>query len=525
MGARQDWRQESLHRCNITALTGIYKQGEIMKRTRSLLKCITLLIGVLALSAGPLSQTAAAGSQFFGNGAPKSSADLPAGELRESIGSLPASAQLRALQWLQSIDFSAQDDVAYMNVDPQGSIYYADTFMTDTSAKADGAAASSMPGVTAKNVFKLHSQPGAANTIFVDFDGATISGKAWNKQVKTSSLQAKPYDTDGNPESLSASEVSSMAEIWERIAEDFAPFDVDVTTEDPKQYGQNVAWVLITDSEPRGKQPLPSPTAGSTTYMNVFGYPQAGYYSPALIYHNNLGSASAIAEASSHSIGHIMGLSHDTSVGTGKGKVSWAPIMGVNHTNQVTQWSKGDYRGAVNMQDDIGILVGALGIRRDDHDDSRFDSGTPLVTDLKGHIKAIHPGIDPDNHKAENRGLIEDQDDIDVFVFNAGKGMVDITVTPAWQAYQQAPNRGANLDVHIALFNASGKKIAESDPADETSSRLKKQVAPGRYKLEVRGVGNTASAYPRYGSIGQYYIAGSVPPSDGKSTTLAKSNN
>jgi hypothetical protein len=35
-------------------------------------------------------------------------------------------------------------------------------------------------------------------------------------------------------------------------------------------------------------------------------------------------------------------------------------------------------------------------------------------------------------------------------------------------------------------------------------------------------VGNTASAYPEYGSIGQYYIAGSVPPAGGKSTTLAK---
>ena len=76
------------------------------------------------------------------------------------------------------------------------------------------------------------------------------------------------------------------------------------------------------------------------------------------------------------------------------------------------------------MQDDIGILVGALGLRRDDHDDSRFDSGTPLVTDRKGHIAAIHPGTDPNHHKPENKGLIEDQDDIDVFVFNAGKGMV-----------------------------------------------------------------------------------------------------
>jgi hypothetical protein len=498
-------------------------KGEIMKQIKSLLSRNSSLLGVLACSVALFSHTVAAGSQFFGTGAPQSSAELPSGELRKSIGSLPAAAQLRALQWLQSIEFSAQD-VSYMNVDPQGSIFYADTYMTEKSSGQKAATTSGPRGITAKNVFKLHSRPGAANTIFVDFDGGEISGKAWNKQTGISKLKAKPYDTDGKPESFNDAEVSSMAEIWARVTEDFAPFDVDVTTEDPGNYGQNVAWVLVTDSEPRGKQPLPSPAAGSTTYMNVFGFSHTAYFSPALIYHNNLGSTGSIAEAASHSLGHIMGLTHDTTVGTGKGNVSWAPIMGLNHTNQVTQWSKGDYPGAVNRQDDIGILVGALGLQRDDHDDSRFDSGTPLVTDQQGRITAINPGMDPNHHKAENKGLIEDQDDIDVFFFKAGKGTVDITVTPAWQAYLQDSNRGANLDVHIALFDANGKKIAESDPRDETSSHLKKQVAPGSYKLEIRGVGNTASNYPGYGSIGQYYIAGSVPPAGGKSTTLAKTS-
>jgi len=490
-----------------------------MKRTKSLLARNSLLIGLLALSAGLFSQTAAAGGQYFGSGAPRSSAELPAGELRKAIESLPAATQARALQWLQSIEFTGQD-LAFMKVDPQGSIYYADTFMTEKSAQKKAVNGSAPQGITARNVFKLHSRPGATNTIFVDFDGAKISGKAWNKLARVTSWDAKPYDTDGKPKSFDASEISSMVEIWERISEDFAPFDVDVTTEDPVTYGQNVVWVLVTDSEPRGRQPLPSPEAGSATYINTFGFSHTAYFSPTFIYQNNLGATGSIAEASSHSIGHIMGLSHDTTVGTGKGNVSWAPIMGINHQNQVTQWSKGDYRGAQNKQDDIGILVGALGLRRDDHDDSRFDSGTPLVTDHEGRITAILPGIDPNHHKPENKGLIEDQDDIDVFVFNAGSGMVDITVTPAWQAYQQDTHRGANLDVHVALFDASGKKIAESDPRDETSSHLKKKVAPGRYKLEIKGVGNTASAYPDYGSIGQYYIAGSVPPS----TTLAKTS-
>ena len=85
----------------------------------------------------------------------------------------------------------------------------------------------------------------------------------------------------------------------------------------------------------------------------------------------------------------------------------------------------------------------------------------------------------------------------------------------------QVAHRGANLDVHVALFNAAGKKVAENDPRNDTSSNLKTRVSPGRYKLEIQGVGNAAGPYSSYGSIGQYYISGSVPPTK---TTLAKSN-
>jgi len=495
------------------------QKGDLMTWTQSKLSGDSKFIGFLALTTIFLSQMAVAGSTFFGSGAPGSVSQLPSSELRKSIESLPAATQARAVQWLQSVEFSSED-LAFMKADRNGSIYYTDTFDAGKSRKHASTVAAVPPTVNAKTVLKLHSNPGAANTIFLDFDGAEISGTAWNSQTSASSLNAAPYDTDGKPKSFSNSEVGDIVDIWERVAEDFAPFNVDVTTEDPGTHGKNTIWVVVTDSDVRGNKPLPAAKADSVTYMNIFGFSHTTYYSPAFIYNNNLGSPDGIAEAASHTIGHTMGLSHDSGSGSGKGMVSWAPIMGLNHQNQVTQWSKGEYRGAVNKQDDIGILIGALGLRRDDHDDSRFDKGTPLVVDNRGRVTSINPGISPNDHKPENKGLIEDQDDIDVFSFTAGKGVVDLTVVPAWQAYAQDPQRGANLDVHIALFDASGKKIAESDPRDETSSHLRKTVSPGRYKLEISGAGNTASAYSRYGSIGQYYISGSVPP--GGKSTLAK---
>jgi hypothetical protein len=481
----------------------------------------TLFSGLLALSVSILSQPVCAGGKVYGSGSPKSSSSLPAGDFRSSIDALSTGEQKRALQWLQSVEFT-QQDLPYMRVDSQGGIYYADTFSGGKSKKtaAGKDTASGLKAVTAKNVLKLHSRRGADKIIFVDFDGGTVAETAWNKDTGVKSWKTLPYDTDGKPKSFSAAEVNAMASIWHRIAEDYAPFDVDVTTEDPGKTRAKVVWVLVTDSQPRSKQPLPAADSSSVAYMNVFGFSHTAYYSPALVYYNNLTSPDVIAEASSHSVGHILGLSHDGKAGTGKGKLSWSPIMGLNHPNHVTQWSKGDYRGALNTQNDIGILIGALGSRGDDHDDSRFDKGTPLVVDNKGVIKVSTPETDPKNQRPENKGLIEDKDDVDVFAFKAGAGVLDITVTPAWQAFNQGYHRGANLDVHIAIYDESGKKVAEHNPSDETNSRLKKRIKPGSYKLEVQGVGN--NSYSSYGSIGQYYISGSIPPAGRQTTALAK---
>ena len=486
-----------------------------MKTSTSFLARRTIISGLLAISLGTLSLAATAGAKAYGSGAPGNSSALPAGEFRKSLEALSASEQGRALQWLQSIEFT-DHDLEHLRVDSQGGIYYADTFATTKGSTKQGQPqASNTSGVTEKNVFKLHSRPGAAKTIFIDFDGAVISDSAWNNDTGVRSWKARPYDTDGKPKSFSAAEISAMADIWRRVAEDFAPFKVDVTTEDPGRTKPDTARVLVTHSEHRSRQPLPAADSSSVAYMNVFGFSHTSYYSPAMVYYNNLYSPDVIAGAASHSIGHMLGLSHDTLSPSGKSGsnslVSWAPIMGLDHRKHVTQWSNGDYRGAANTQNDIGILIGALDLRGDDHADSRFDRGTPLVIDSKGHIVASNPGSDPENRHAANKGLIEDQDDIDVFVFETGSGTIDITVTPAWVGSAEGMLRGANLDVHVALYNAAGKKVAEYDPRNDTSTTLRKQVSPGRYKLEVQGVGNTSGPYSSYGSIGQYYISGKIP--------------
>jgi hypothetical protein len=81
--------------------------------------------------------------------------------------------------------------------------------------------------------FLLHSKSGSSHTIYIDFDGALVSGTVWNEE---SNLVAKVHDgwtLDGDLTTFDEIERTAIQSIWQRVSEDYAPFDVDVTTADP----------------------------------------------------------------------------------------------------------------------------------------------------------------------------------------------------------------------------------------------------------------------------------------------------
>ena len=98
---------------------------------------------------------------------------------------------------------------------------------------------------------------------------------------------------------------------------------------------------------------------------------QHSYYQPALVFTKGVGTgAKNIAEAASHEAGHNVGLSHDgtASVGYYAGHGAWAPIMGVGYSKAISQWSKGEYSGANNKEDDFAVIgQNGLALRADDH--------------------------------------------------------------------------------------------------------------------------------------------------------------
>ena len=49
------------------------------------------------------------------------------------------------------------------------------------------------------------------------------------------------------------------------------------------------------------------------------------------------------------------------------GQGTWAPIMGVGYYRATTQFSKGEYPGATNTEDDLAVIQGYISLLADDH--------------------------------------------------------------------------------------------------------------------------------------------------------------
>ena len=487
-----------------------------MRSFSNLLK-LTAGLAVISLPGTAISAPPADGN--FRPDTPFGLEDLPPGLTRSKIESLPLSAQERAIGWLNSFSFH-KSDLPFIKVDNEGGVFYQDTFTPNATPElADGTGGDSgSPTLeAATNVFALHSKPGASRVFILDFDGHVISGTAWNGSE--SSYSATPFDTDGNFNNVSDAERAAIHEIWHRIAEDFAPFDIDITTEEPATLTSTTGRLLITRNSDLNGKTMPYSTSGGVAYVGVWGRSDfPSYYSPALVYYNNLAShAPYISEAASHEAGHNLNLSHDgqgTTTyygGHGAGYVSWAPVMGVGYYNNVTQWSKGEYSGATQTQDDMAIIASQLAYRSDDHA-ANTSSATELLIGSDGSVSVSNPQTDSANTLTGNKGIIETRSDSDMFTFISGSGTLDISAFPAWDAFYRSSRRGANLDIELTLLDDSGV-IATSDPSDDTSAHIVQTLAAGRYYLEVRGVGNSASPYSDYGSLGQYFLTGNVPPS------------
>jgi hypothetical protein len=397
-------------------------------------------------------------------------------------------------------------------VDPCGRLFYVDPTLAVDSAPA---APEAMP-FPVDQTFLLHSQPGANRVIYLDFNGELISGTAWNTSYNGGSpFTAPAYDTDGSSGTFSSAEQTVIQSVWQRVAEDYAPFSVDVTTEDPglaaidRSASSDAVYgtrALITNDSLIQSQC----GCGGIAYVGVFDEiaPSHQTYEPAFVFQRSLAGgtvAKYLAEAVSHEVGHNLGLSHDgtASVGYYAGHGSWAPIMGVGYSMPIVQWSKGEYTGANNTQDDFAVIQ---------------SNGAPAQADDYPDTRAAAASLGT-GASASASGLIGTRTDVDWFSF-AGSGPTSVTVTTATVS--------PDLDVQLRLYDSTGALLASADPAAATVSQdvasgLGASISitlpsAGTYFVSVEGVGFAnplSTGYSDYASVGEYSLSvatGSVPP-------------
>ncbi|MFU8892127.1 MAG: InlB B-repeat-containing protein [Luteolibacter sp.] len=506
-----------------------------------------LLTGVLCLLLAGHALAQQPERKYFGKNHPFALEELPAGQLKDKLQTLDPKARGKAMRWLHDITFPDFDAKHHLRVDDGGGIYIvcpekgcegcgghhdhddhdhdhddhapAESEISVESVEVEsGKTSDSDPEVSATSVPisappVYNSKPGAPFHIYLDFNGAVVEGKQWNTSYGVTRWECLPWSLDSDRTTFSASEQTEMRRIWERIAEDYAPFNVNVTTDvtyDPDNYTgdkNKVGWLLITPTKDKNGVSCPHDGAGGVAYVNVFGRTDFfSKYQPAWV--TPMGTANT-AEAASHEMGHNMGLTHDglTSGAEYYGghaatttAPSWGPIMGTGYNRNVSQWSKGEYYLGNQTQDDLAIIAGKITYRADDHG-TTFGTATPWVT-----TPVNQPGI------------VERTSSPDFFTFNTAAGSISFNAntyrcdTQTW---------GGNLDILLELYNESQTLVASHNPGAETNASISTTVPAGRYYLVVRPTGagdpfsTTPSGYTVYGSLGQYTITGNFIPEDG----------
>ncbi len=273
----------------------------------------------------------------------------------------------------------ANDSSAW--VDRSGRLFYVDR--DHASADEGVAPATEAAAFPYAESFRLHSRPNATRKVYLDFDGHQVSGSAWN-DASHPSISVAAYTQDGSP-AFSDAELDVVQEVWARVAEDYAPFNIDVTTQDPGTAGlirstsEDAAYGMRASitTELAMRDVVCGGGCAGVAYVGVFDYVRADqYYQPAFALPKTTYTAAQVAEIVSHEIGHTLGLSHD-GLGTatyyqdGTGTKIWSPVMGAGYT-PLTQFSNGDYVGATQTQDDFAV-IGQNGptLLSDDYGDDR----------------------------------------------------------------------------------------------------------------------------------------------------------
>src|SRR5438045_954509 len=181
------------------------------------------------------------------------------------------------------------------------------------------------------------------------------------------------YDIDNDATSFNATELDVIHKVWQRVAEKYSPFNINVTTVDPGNINnlETEKVVIGGDSTWLG-QP-----AGGVAMVDSFSstHPLMG---DNIVFVFPTGSANdqLIAENTAHEAGHGFGLQHQSTYNTSNvrteqyntngNSMEKAPIMGLSRNANRGLWWNGtsEIRNPFNgnlpiVQDDLAVITKA----------------------------------------------------------------------------------------------------------------------------------------------------------------------
>jgi hypothetical protein len=331
---------------------------------------------------------------------------------------------------------------------------------------------------------KLSSYATVTPTIFLDFDGHLVRSTGWNNGSTFSCA----------PSTMTSAQIT---DIFNRVSEDFRPFNVNITTD---------STVFLAAPLNRRMRVIITPTSawtngvGGLAYISSFTW---GDDTPCFVFQDRLqGNPKYIAECCSHEAGHTLGLSHQSaydanchlvstySEGTGTGEIGWAPIMGNSYYKNMTGWNAGPTPyGCTNVQDNLTIITSQNGFtyRGDDFTQTK-DVTTTTLNSGTFNIK----------------GIISTNADKDAF-----RLVVNNTTTVHLQVIPFSinnSNMGANLDVKVELYNSANVLLNTYNRPAFMDAVVDTMLNSGTYYFVVYGTGNTNIS--NYGSLGSYTLSG-----------------
>jgi hypothetical protein len=330
----------------------------------------------------------------------------------------------------------------------------------------------------------LNSLPGAPASLYLDFTGDYESSYGGYKNISTPA-----FDQDGDPTTFSDGELAAIQKIWSYVAEDYAPFNLNVTTVPPVNMAHGATEKVVIG----GTGSWTGGAYGGYTYVGDFA--QTSVPNIAFVFSGNLadGNAKYTGDAVSHESGHGFGLEHQ-SVYSGTTKTAeyftgpgdgTAPLMGDSYAARRSLWWYGQSSSSsTTMQDDMAVISGpanGFGYRPD------TDAGT--VTPLA-----------QSGAQVSATGLIITTSDVDYYGFSSGAGVVSFTVT--------VPTDVSNLAPMVELLSANGSTIiASAGPSatDFSASITATVPAAGSYLLVVASSGG-------YDNVGHYSVNGTIVP-------------